>query len=529
AETAAAGAAMATTVPAVAVPQHPVAAGGLRMLGEFTGSGLRGQVFLVRRRDGQVITLTGLLRHIVDAADGSRDIPAIARRVRAVSGRAVSADDVVYLLATKLIPLGVIADGHGATATPRATPLLGLAGRRTLVPEPAVDTLARLLAPLFRPVVVTGVLAALVIVDAWLFTSLLTSAGTGTGADSGVDTRIHHVLASPALILTVLGGTLASMIFHECGHAAACHYGGGRPGVIGCGIYLLWPALYTDVTDAYRLDRAGRLRTDLGGVYFNAIVIVGLGTAYAISGADTLAVIVLLVHLEAFQQLVPVVRLDGYYILSDLAGVPDLFARIGPVLSTRLYQARERCRRWAHTEGGRHRRRGRHHDRIRGLARGRNPAHHSARYPAHNRARSQSRQRGSGQAPDPRVAALTHRAQRTITVWVLVVAPLLATNLVLIIMIAPSVVARSVDAVRDRAGLVAHAAGAGQPAVMIADALGVVVLVLPAVGIVFLLSRLAGAGVRAAVATGRGGPGRALAAGLGTVVVIGAVLTSWLR
>ncbi|WP_131796248.1 hypothetical protein [Candidatus Protofrankia datiscae] len=508
---------VATTAPAVAVPQRPVAAGGLRMLGEFTGSGLRGQVFLARRRDGQVITLTGLLRHIVDAADGSRDIPAIARRVRAVSGRAVSADDVVYLLATKLIPLGVIADGHGATATPRATPLLGLAGRRTLVPEPAVDTLARLLAPLFRPVVVTGVLAALVIVDAWLFTSLFTSAGAGTGigADSGVDARIHHVLASPALILTVLGGTLASMIFHECGHAAACHYGGGRPGVIGCGIYLLWPALYTDVTDAYRLDRAGRLRTDLGGVYFNAIVIVGLGTAYAISGADTLAVIVLLVHLEAFQQLVPVVRLDGYYILSDLAGVPDLFARIGPVLSTRLYQARERCRRWAHTEGGRHRRRGRHHDRIRSLTRG--------------RARSQSRQRGSGQAPDPRVAALTHRAQRTITVWVLVVAPLLATNLVLIIMIAPSVVARCVDAVRDRAGLVAHAAGAGQPAAMIADALGVVVLVLPAVGIVFLLSRLAGAGVRAAVAIGRGGPGRALAAGLGMIVVIGAVLTSWLR
>ena len=31
------------------------------------------------------------------------------------------------------------------------------------------------------------------------------------------------------------------------------------------------------------------------------------------------------------QQLIPVVRFDGYFVLSDLAGVPDLFARVGPV------------------------------------------------------------------------------------------------------------------------------------------------------------------------------------------------------
>ena len=48
-----------------------------------------------------------------------------------------------------------------------------------------------------------------------------------------------------------------------------------RPGVMGAGLYLVWPAFYTDVTDSYRLGRGGRLRTDLGGLYFNAIVAVG--------------------------------------------------------------------------------------------------------------------------------------------------------------------------------------------------------------------------------------------------------------
>ena len=40
----------------------------------------------------------------------------------------------------------------------------------------------------------------------------------------------------------------------------------------------------------------------------------------------------LVLQLQMLQQLIPVVRFDGYYVLSDLAGVPDLFARVGPVL-----------------------------------------------------------------------------------------------------------------------------------------------------------------------------------------------------
>ena len=37
-------------------------------------------------------------------------------------------------------------------------------------------------------------------------------------------------------------------------------------------------------------------------------------------------------HLEMLEQLLPFVRFDGYFILSDLAGVPDLFARVVPIV-----------------------------------------------------------------------------------------------------------------------------------------------------------------------------------------------------
>ena len=46
-----------------------------------------------------------------------------------------------------------------------------------------------------------------------------------------------------------------------------------RPAPWASGLYLIWPAFYTDVTDSYRLGRGGRLRTDLGGLYFNALVV----------------------------------------------------------------------------------------------------------------------------------------------------------------------------------------------------------------------------------------------------------------
>src|SRR5207237_4086106 len=115
--------------------------------------------------------------------------------------------------------------------------------------------------PLFFSPVVVVVLGTLVAIDVWLF------------GYHGIGQSVHDALYHPALLLVLLGLVIASAAFHEFGHAVACTYGGATPGVMGAGIYIAWPAFYTDVTDAYRLDKRGRLRTDLGGVYFNAVFI----------------------------------------------------------------------------------------------------------------------------------------------------------------------------------------------------------------------------------------------------------------
>ncbi len=140
----------------------------------------------------------------------------------------------------------------------------------------------------------------------------------------------------PELLLLVLGLTVASAAFHEIGHAAACRYGGGKPGGMGAGIYLVWPAFYTDVTDAYRLPRRSRLRTDLGGIYFNAFVAVLTLGIWLATGIEALLLLIAVQMLEIVKNLSPVIRADGYHILSDATGVPDLYAHMGPTLKRLL-------------------------------------------------------------------------------------------------------------------------------------------------------------------------------------------------
>jgi len=259
--------------------------------------------------------MSRLLYLVASRADGVRDVATIADLTSADLGRPLNAEQVSYLISAKLVPLGVVADPSAVATPPRANPLLALRARGTLLPERAANTAGVLLRPLFRGPVVVTVIATVAAMDYWLLSAHGLAAGFG------------EVLRDPADLLIVAGLLLASAVFHECGHAAACRYGGARPGRIGVGLYLVWPAFFTNVTDSYRLSRVGRLRTDLGGLYFNLVFILALAAIYVATSAQILLVVIAFTHLEMLEQLLPFVRFDGYFIVSDLIGVPDLFTR----------------------------------------------------------------------------------------------------------------------------------------------------------------------------------------------------------
>jgi putative peptide zinc metalloprotease protein len=308
--------------------EPPRLADGVELLGEYQGSGYSQPPSLVRRPDGQVIQMSRLLYRVACRIDGSRDPIAIAELVSEDIGRSLTADQVRYLITAKLLPLGIVADAGAPAVPPRANPLLALRARGTLLPERAANVAGALLRPLFHPPLVVAVVGSVLAVDYWLF------------AVHGLGGGLQQVLRDPVDLLIVLGLSALSGAFHECGHATGCRYGGARPGVIGVGIYLVWPSFFTNVTDSYRLSRAGRLRTDLGGLYFNLIFILALAGLYSATSAQVLLLVIAITHLEMLQQLLPFVRFDGYFALSDLTGVPDLFARIAPILRSSASRGR---------------------------------------------------------------------------------------------------------------------------------------------------------------------------------------------
>ena len=303
-------------------PRALARAEGLELLGEVSGSGYKEDTALVRRVDGQMVQLGPLQYALLDAVDGARDLPALAAAASERLGRVLQVEHVVKL-AEKLAEQGLLA-GTEENAPERPNPLLALRWK-VLFTDPKVT--GRITAPfkwLFRPWIVLPALAGFAAV---LWFVLI---------HEGVAPATAQAFDKPELLLLILGLTVASAAFHEIGHAAACRYGGGKPGGMGAGIYVVWPAFYTDVTDAYRLPRGSRLRTDLGGIYFTGVVAVLALGVWLATGLDVLLLLIGLQMLEIVKNLSPVIRADGYHILSDATGVPDLYAHMGPTLKRML-------------------------------------------------------------------------------------------------------------------------------------------------------------------------------------------------
>lgn len=297
----------------------------MTLIGQYQGSGFKEAPYLLGRDDGQVVQVSRLLYLLAEALDGRGDLDQVAARVSDQFGRRVSPSNVAFLIENKLSPLGILSapgdSGNGpvAAATP-APPLLALKFRGALLPEGLVRAASTHLRPLFLPSIVVAVLATTAVLDVWIF------------ALHGVSEGIEQILLQPLLLVALFAMMLVSSMVHEFGHATACHYGGAKPGRIGIGIYLVWLVFYNDVTDTYRLDKRARLRTDLGGIYFNLLFILIVAGAYFLTGFEPLLVLILVEHFEILRQFMPFLRLDGYYVVSDLTGVPDLFSWIKPIL-----------------------------------------------------------------------------------------------------------------------------------------------------------------------------------------------------
>lgn len=129
------------------------------------------------------------------------------------------------------------------------------------------------------------------------------------------------------MIIGLFAFILGSSFFHELGHASACKYFGIQHGGIGFGLYLNFPVLYTDVTEVWKLKRGQRCVVNLAGVYFQSYWLILLLVAFFVTGNDMLRYLILIMNLGFAMTLNPFFKFDGYWIASDLLGVPNLRQR----------------------------------------------------------------------------------------------------------------------------------------------------------------------------------------------------------
>ena len=156
--------------------------------------------------------------------------------------------------------------------------------------------------------------------------------------------KARVMLASPGALSTGSGLMFVAVflllkVVHELGHALAyqttCRREGLAPGPIrmGIAVFAMMPFPFTDVTGAWRLrSRWRRATISAGGIYAESLVIGLLALFWAASRPGDLQLAVLQAAilsggLTLAFNLNPAVKLDGYYLLSDITGRANLAGR----------------------------------------------------------------------------------------------------------------------------------------------------------------------------------------------------------
>ena len=163
---------------------------------------------------------------------------------------------------------------------------------------------------------------------------LIATAIVGLGAFVDILRHEQFVIAGRSLaigfvVLIVLDYV---MVFcHELGHALVIVHNGRRIRSAGFQIYFGSPAFFVESSDGLMMDRRKQIIESFAGP-FAQLVLAGIASliAWGFPGwilSETMYKFAVLNYLVVIMNLIPLLELDGYYILADLIEIPDLRER----------------------------------------------------------------------------------------------------------------------------------------------------------------------------------------------------------
>jgi putative peptide zinc metalloprotease protein len=128
------------------------------------------------------------------------------------------------------------------------------------------------------------------------------------------------------LVLDVL-----TVFIHEMGHATYLVHYGRRVKGAGFRIYFGIPSFYIEASDALMLTRRQRILQSFAGPYFQAVAAGAAAVALFLFPSSAIALVlytfVILNYFILVLNLIPLLELDGYYMLADALRISDLRPR----------------------------------------------------------------------------------------------------------------------------------------------------------------------------------------------------------
>jgi putative peptide zinc metalloprotease protein len=273
--------------------------------------------YLVRLPDGTQFMVSSLVAQMLPLMDGKRSISTIAAALSARTGRPIDQEVIRRALGERLVPEGLVLP-DSSRHTPRKRPSsLRLLRRMDLVDAERLQAIAKRLCWLYVPWVARVLLALTAACHIGAYVQM-----------SVIDVSIDARALSGRAYLVVLVAVLLSVLVHELGHVAACARFGCRCGPLGIGIHVITPVLYVDVSPSWELPREQRTVVNAGGMYTQALFAILPALAFLVTGDRVFAWALLAVDMAIARNLNPFFKYDGYWLLCDLTGIPNLHRRV---------------------------------------------------------------------------------------------------------------------------------------------------------------------------------------------------------
>lgn len=249
--------------------------------------------------------------------DGSRDVDELEQRCGTLD------PSLVRPLLWRLAQIGLL-EGFDPETTDRTRARVRAADRTRIQLSLAnPDVLLSRALPLFRAL---GSPAGLALGAVVLAGGLLAFA-----AAAEVEAITTSFATDPVVLVTLVVAVLATVALHELGHAAAVKFHGGRVHRMGVMIFYVAPAMFCDTSDAWRFHRPGqRVAVSLAGIAVQLVVTALVSLLLLAPLGDGLRAWVTLYAIAnvgmCVVNLIPLVKLDGYWALVALVDRPNLRA-----------------------------------------------------------------------------------------------------------------------------------------------------------------------------------------------------------